>query len=124
MTNVVLFPSRPGPGETPHAASSAIAVSASPADGRTFAVAASHGWLAPVLAELAERLDIELAAAPPADVAAKLKLPLAFVIGFAQSRDGATGPLGTAFRLSTQMSLTEDGLSEDTFYWTNPSGAI
>jgi hypothetical protein len=124
MTNVVLFPSHPGPGEAPHAARSAIPVSASPADGRIFAAAACHGWLAPGLAVLAERLDMELASAPPAEVAARLGLPLAFVIGFAQSREGATGPLGTAFRLSTQMSLTEDGLSEDTFYWTGPSEAV
>jgi hypothetical protein len=124
MTNVVQFPSRPGPGEAPRAASGAIPVSASPADGRTFAAAASQGWLTPGLADLAERLELELASAPPAQVAATLGLPLAFVIGFGQSREGAMGPSGTAFRLSTQMSLTEEGLSEDTFYWTSPSEAI
>jgi hypothetical protein len=124
MTNVVLFPSRPGPGEAPHTASSSIPVSASPADGRVFAVAASHGWLAPGLGALAERLDMELTSASPADSAARLGLPLAFVIGFAQSREATTEASGTAFRLSTQMSLTEDGLSEDTFYWTGPSEAV
>ena len=123
MTNVVLFPSRPGPVEAPHAGSSAVPVSASPADGRAFAIAASHGWLTPGLAELARQLDLALAAATPAEAAATLGLPLAFVSGFARSRDGTIGSAGTPFRLSTQLSLTADGLSEDTFYWTSPSSA-
>jgi hypothetical protein len=124
MSNVVAFRPRGAATceATPVERNRHISHFAAEQDGGTFARAADQGWLSDELAELTRKLAFAVRSVGVDAAASETKLPLAFVRGFADQLASSRKP-GAGSILTTQLSYTNEGLAEDTFYWLNENEA-
>jgi hypothetical protein len=119
MSNVVNFPSPGVPaGASP---SPAILCVGTAADGVAFAIALRRNWLTAAAMTMGSEIERLLDAMPVPQAAEAMRLPEAFVRGFASEL--ASQRDDPCESLRTQLSLTSRGLEEDTFYWAGTPGA-